>query len=459
MNLYIYSEISEEQKEKVKNITPDTTIVIREANEEETIKILDTLLQLGIKSNIELTADDKEKFNHTKIFKDDKYDKLNIIIKGSQINSIKLTEYKYYENILYRFIEPAQNKNYSPFEKYIYAYNVTKRFKKYKESENRAESRDLYKLLESDYIVCAGYSNLLIDLLTKLGIPARFAKLTVATIKEGEETKNEYHARVAYSMKDPKYNIDGYYIADPTWDNSEEQDYYNFVALTSKEMNYGNRLIASKINEIYYNADELLFSETEQEFTDKVKYILNNALSKNLEIPLSNNMDTSIEITNYISKCKDKEEIKHIKDKVLETYLDFIHKLLDTIKVIDVEKYKEITQKYNIPSATIGVKETFYSDVISAIKELGSYFSSKVNNQISGSTIIDAAMVVNKNVLNLDTKQEEEYRNYLIEVNKERQSRMFPKRTIENATTGEVIYQNEENKFDTIYPQSSGKTL
>ena len=270
MNLYIYSEISEEQKEKVKNITPDTTIVIREANEEETIKILDTLLQLGIKSNIELTADDKEKFNHTKMFKDDKYDKLNIIIKGPQINSIKLTEYKYYENILYRFIEPAQNKNYSPFEKYIYAYNVTKRFKKYKESENRAESRDLYKLLESDYIVCAGYSNLLIDLLTKLGIPARFAKLTVATVKEGEETKNEYHARVAYSMKDPKYNIDGYYIADPTWDNSEEQDYYNFVALTSKEMNYGNRLIASKINEIYYNADELLFSETEQEFTDKV---------------------------------------------------------------------------------------------------------------------------------------------------------------------------------------------
>ena len=132
MNLYIYSEISEEQKEKVKNITPDTTIVIREANEEETIKILDTLLQLGIKSNIELTADDKEKFNHTKMFKDDKYDKLNIIIKGSQINPIKLTEYKYYENILYRFIEPAQNKNYSPFEKYIYAYNVTKRFKKYK---------------------------------------------------------------------------------------------------------------------------------------------------------------------------------------------------------------------------------------------------------------------------------------------------------------------------------------
>ena len=170
-------------------------------------------------------------------------------------------------------------------------------------------------------------------------------------------------------------------------------------------------------------------------------------------------MDTSIEITNYISKCKDKEEIKHIKDKVLETYLDFIHKLLDTIKVIDVEKYKKITQKYNIPSTTIGVKETFYSDVISAIKELGSYFSSKVNNQISGSTIIDAAMVVNKNVLNLDTKQEEAYRNYLIEINKERQSRMFPKRTIENATTGEVIYQNEENKFDTIYPQSSGKTL
>lgn len=445
--------------EKLKNITPDTTIAIREANEEETIKILDTLLQLGIKSNIELTADDKEKFNHTKIFKDDKYDKLNITITGAKIDPIKLIDYKYYENILYSFIEPAQNKNYSPFEKYIYAYNVTKRFKKYKESENRAESRDLYKLLESDYIVCAGYSNLLIDLLTKLGIPARKADLTVASIKEGEETKKEYHARVAYSMKDPKYNIDGYYIADPTWDNSEEQDYYNFVALTSKEMNYGNKLITSRINEIYYNADELLFSETEQEFIDKVKYILNNALSKNLEISLPNNMDTSIGVTNYISKCKDKEEIKHIKDEILETYLNFIHKLLDTIKVIDVEKYNEITQKYNIPSTIIGVEETFYSDVISAIKELGSYFSSKVNNQIPGSTIIEAAMVVNKNVLNLDDKQAEEYKNYLIEVNKERQTRMFPKRIVENASTGEIVYQNEENKFDSVYQQNSGKIL
>lgn len=128
MNLYIYSEISEQTMEKLKNITPDTTIAIREANEEETIKILDTLLQLGIKSNIELTADDKEKFNHTKIFKDDKYDKLNITITGAKIDPIKLIDYKYYENILYSFIEPAQNKNYSPFEKYIYAYNVTKRF-------------------------------------------------------------------------------------------------------------------------------------------------------------------------------------------------------------------------------------------------------------------------------------------------------------------------------------------
>ena len=68
-------------------------------------------------------------------------------------------------------------------------------------------------------------------------------------------------------------------------------------------------------------------------------------------------------------------------------------------------------------------------------------------------------MVVNKNVLNLDIKQEEEYRNYLIEVNKERQSRMFPKRTIENASTGEIAYQNEENKFESIYQQNSGKTL
>jgi hypothetical protein len=43
-------------------------------------------------------------------------------------------------------------------------------------------------------------------------------------------------------------------------------------------------------------------------------------------------------------------------------------------------------------------------------------------------------------------------------LNRKRQSLAYPKREIQNATTGEIIYENEENKFDIEgYQQESGK--
>ena len=36
-------------------------------------------------------------------------------------------------------------------------------------------------------------------------------------------------------VDDEKYNIDGYYISDPTWDNDLTHDYYNHLAMTDNE--------------------------------------------------------------------------------------------------------------------------------------------------------------------------------------------------------------------------------
>ena len=43
--------------------------------------------------------------------------------------------------------------SHSPFEKYIYAYNITKRFKEYKENdEDRTKARNIYDILFNEVI-------------------------------------------------------------------------------------------------------------------------------------------------------------------------------------------------------------------------------------------------------------------------------------------------------------------
>ena len=40
------------------------------------------------------------------------------------------------------------------------------------------------------------------------------------------------HARVIVNINDPKYNISGVYVVDPTWDNDLENDYYNHALMS-----------------------------------------------------------------------------------------------------------------------------------------------------------------------------------------------------------------------------------
>ena len=69
----------------------------------------------------------------------------NIYIK-TPFRVIPLHEYLNYEIRLYKMLIPTDN--LSPFEKYIYIYNLVKNFKPYKNSENKLDSRDVYKILD-----------------------------------------------------------------------------------------------------------------------------------------------------------------------------------------------------------------------------------------------------------------------------------------------------------------------
>lgn len=154
---------------------------------------------------------------------------ISLLIDGKIVS---LKRYLETEKKLYTFLEPLTKENYSPLETYMYIYDCVKNIKPYRENENCYESaRNLYEILWNEYIVCEGFSNLLVDLLKKAGIKA----IPMTCAIENRKQEKEYHSRVLVHLEDQKYQISGYYISDPTWD-SVNKNQYQYMLLTTKQV-------------------------------------------------------------------------------------------------------------------------------------------------------------------------------------------------------------------------------
>lgn len=58
-------------------------------------------------------------------------------------------------------IDEVRKYSLSPFEQYMYLYNIVKNFKPYRESnDNYLESRSSHLLFFNEHIVCEGYANM-----------------------------------------------------------------------------------------------------------------------------------------------------------------------------------------------------------------------------------------------------------------------------------------------------------
>ena len=448
-SLSIRNNLKEEEINNLEYICDNKKIRISIDDYNNVSKILDKLISLNKNVDIEINVNEKEKFNQSTIYiNSDKYKSLNIKI-NSNLKTLKLDDYKRFENIIYSFLKPIENKNYSPLEKFLYAYNITKRFKKYKEvpkERDKMDSRNIYDILFNDYMVCAGYANMLQDLLTKLGISA-IEKSVMVGVHE-EERYYAGHARVFVNLIDEKYGINGIYTSDPTWDNDLIEDYYNHSLMTTEEVNVENLKFGGLLKDSYSTTviDKVLLIEsiTLDEFYKKINIIINK------------------HINNYFKDNNKKVSSEEIKEDTNNFYKHITKDLLNFIKEIDIEKYNELINKYkeyiNITKYDKNYNEIIKKSFSNIIEELGDYFVSKMNNKVNGKTIIDAAMVINKDIFSLTKEQEDELRTHLIDVNKERQQYYFPKRKIENVRTGEINYENEDNKFDLKeIEQKSGK--
>lgn len=171
----------------------------------------------------------------------DKYkdiiDKVYVHLSGNT-NYVSLLDCYKTINVIKEQANSIKELNLSPMETIMYVYDQVRNRVYVSESEDETsyKSRDLSEVLFGDKIVCAGYANIFHILLHYIGID----NLKVHLSEKNNPLSG--HARNVVYVKDDKYNIDGVYYFDPTWNSkrkNETSEYlyrYTYFAKTRKFM-------------------------------------------------------------------------------------------------------------------------------------------------------------------------------------------------------------------------------
>lgn len=417
-SFYIDKELSSEEIKNLKFCPPNSKIIFQHNNYKNIFDVINSIENNNLDIKIKIEIENKNEFNDFIFNNIEKVNGNNVIINNKKsLDSTDFLSYIKYERRLLEMIAPALN--LSPFEKFLYVYNIVKQFKKYKEDEiDKNNSRNLYKLLDNEYMVCVGYSKLLGDLLDKVNISNVYYGVSVNTgfdnllndievLPENVQINSEGHARRKVHLIDEKYGIDGIFFSDPTWDNDMDNDTYLYSLLTAEEYNSIKRQNWLSLSE--WNVDELFFVNSLEEFYYKANLWMNRNIGKNIE----------------------------------ET---FIKRILSEIKNLDLQFYNNICLKY--PEVNDILLKLNKEQIENIITEIGEYIVSKTNKPVTGQQYKDAITVLYKECYGYEGEELDKKVEEVIDYNKQLQSKKFPYRYMINSSGEKLPYENEDNKFD-----------
>jgi len=405
--------------QNLRYLTDDNDLIFYEKSYDNIGSVINRLQELNLNCKITINISDNKKKLNEMLFNGQipQYNNLHINMNGTILS---IEQYKKFEQILYDMIEPA--KELSPFERYIYAYNVTKKYKKYKENpDDKNMSRNLYEILQNEYMVCVGFSRMLGDLLDKLNIKSMDYGVSVDTsydtvidksavpVAEEVVATRAGHARRMVYIKDEKYGINGFYVTDPTWDNDMEQDLYTHMVMTHEEINSSERYNFFNI----YGAYELMNAKTIEEF---------------------------YELANFLLSRVEKKSVSFDKDKRITLMKDLINiiKLDESFMKKLIEKYPNID---NYKWENVNVNEVAY--------DLANYIVSHANQKVSGETIMSGVRNVYESAYGYTGEELKQKMSEIIKQNYERSMIKFPKLFKIDENDNKTVVMNEENKFET----------
>lgn len=277
------------------------------------------------------------------------YDGINAYVRldgNSDYVSLKSCEdtMNYIKNIG----DKVKSLNLSPFETIIFVYDIV-RDRYYKDEgkdEKYTKSRDLSEVAFGEAIVCHGYAELFKAILNYIGIETYLAPLRVKDEDIGH-TRNEIY------VVDPKYNINGVYYFDTTWDSKErdkEDQFllkYKYLAKTRGEMEEIENHIYEYNNSPKYSQDMLekfKIALENRELENVLNYIstfryLGRVAGSKLDLnPTDYFTSGGVKFENIKDEL---EEIlkKYNKPISAETYIRAINEVRKIEYYIDSEKY------------------------------------------------------------------------------------------------------------------------
>lgn len=383
-------------------LVPDDTIIewkfsgdsiIKSEDYNSIEKALDYLEKNGKKNTVRIHVPKRVPFSQTNLYLKS-YQNPRVIVHNDESD---YTLCSYVENDLYLsyLVNDIKNSNLTPYEKYMQVYNLVKNFKPYRDNPDDLDApRSLKYIVDNKYIVCAGFANLLIALLEKVGINAYYYSVEIK--KTGQEKDYSRHARVIVNLTDKKYGIDGYYIADPTWDNSLKNNFLTHSTIT--------------------------FEESTQE---------NETFKDNLELELFN-INSIYEYIERVKKILSKDEDNSIEFR----YKDFVQKILDIFKELNPSYYKLLQNKHqDLMNDMKSFNPKFDENIYKAfIFEIGSHILTKTNKIVDRQKVVQASVMgehklrIKKSVLsNLAKRRVESERARLLQIDAIDYKREFPK--------------------------------
>lgn len=332
----------------------------------------------------------------------------NIMVKYAN-KEVSISEYINLENEIAKLLKPIEGLELSPLEKFLFAFNTTKKFREYKENEeDKNKARNIFELFkkDNDNIVCVGFSILLDELCKRLHIQTIESSLNVdvsQTAKDGESF-HAGHRRNMVHLKDDKYKIDGIYISDATWSNFMKHDIYTTALITPYETLFNDRMI-------YESQFDLFMAQSYEEFIE----IIYLQYRKNQY---------------YRFDCT--------LDNLFVFYPELEHELL---KIEAYSKFK----KERFPS--IEDHRLLFSDE-TTMKKLFEQIYEKSNHVIDGTIIIEAALNLHRKINSNMTEDEiNNLKSKLIEDNYKVYDKQFPAIVKEDNNGNKFLIANEQNKF------------
>ena len=253
------------------------------------------------------------------------------------------------------FVSEVKSLNLSPIEQLMYVYDWVRDrvYKMEDKTDEKAVSRDLSSALLSGKIVCLGYSNIFNIVAKKLGFSSEVFYL------ENKTNEKRGHSRNIVYIKDDKYDIDGVYLFDTTWDSKKDGNSFLNKYLYFVKTFYELKSIDERMNLVstdYSLLDDHTFTSIIESFEEKGVFDMDINHVKMIN-KLSKLIDKKRNLINELAIIAKKQGIalpfntnmdeKYILDKLYE-YSKLINtpiyaeKLLDILyKVRQVEYYKD----------------------------------------------------------------------------------------------------------------------